>query len=239
MTLALRKFKGRFANQLFEYANLRQVAKESGQEYECPPWIGQKLFGLKDKPPNRHSTLFGTDFPKHSSFYDKELFQALYTPIDEIRKQVGALPSLLKMMGHDIVAIHLRRGDYGTFRRKTARWCFVAPTQWYLDWLHDHLHDLIDPVLVIASDEPDKVVTDFRHFNVVIPTAIPEADFYADFYCLSHCDYLLTSNSTFSFAASMLASPHTQCWRPRLSKRKLIPYDPWNADVVFKDERYA
>lgn len=39
---------GRFGNQLFQYAFLRICAKNSGARVECPPWIGQTLFGHKD-----------------------------------------------------------------------------------------------------------------------------------------------------------------------------------------------
>ncbi len=39
---------GRFGNQLFQYAFLRICAEKSGARVECPPWIGQILFGHKD-----------------------------------------------------------------------------------------------------------------------------------------------------------------------------------------------
>jgi hypothetical protein len=39
---------GRFGNQLFQYAFLRICASESGSTVECPPWIGQSLFGHQD-----------------------------------------------------------------------------------------------------------------------------------------------------------------------------------------------
>lgn len=41
---------GRFGNQLFQYAFLKICAKNSGAKVECPPWIGQTLFGHKDPP---------------------------------------------------------------------------------------------------------------------------------------------------------------------------------------------
>jgi hypothetical protein len=41
---------GRFGNQVFQYAFLRSVARASGATYECPPWVGQKLFALDDPP---------------------------------------------------------------------------------------------------------------------------------------------------------------------------------------------
>jgi hypothetical protein len=41
---------GRFGNQLFQYAFLRICASKSGARVECPPWIGQTLFGHNDAP---------------------------------------------------------------------------------------------------------------------------------------------------------------------------------------------
>jgi hypothetical protein len=39
---------GRFGNQLFQYAFLRICAEKTGASIECPPWIGQTLFGHHD-----------------------------------------------------------------------------------------------------------------------------------------------------------------------------------------------
>lgn len=41
---------GRFGNQIFQYAFLRLCAQKSGARVECPPWIGQTLFGHQDDP---------------------------------------------------------------------------------------------------------------------------------------------------------------------------------------------
>ena len=220
--------KGRFANQLFQYAYLRQEAKD---EYQCPSWIGQTLFGLNDPAPDKNAVEIGYRFPKHSSYYDKELFKSLFVPIDGIKNEIDKYIKQFKQ-GRILVGLHLRRGDYGTFRRKNARWCFVAPSQWYLDWLADR--EFSEPVIFIASEEAEKLSDDFAgKYETFYWT---DKNFYWDFYTLTQSDYLLISNSTFGFAASMLSQ--AECFRPRLSLKKLIPYDPWNAPLVFKDERY-
>jgi hypothetical protein len=41
---------GRFGNQIFQYAFLRVCAVNSGARVQCPPWVGQQLFGLTDPP---------------------------------------------------------------------------------------------------------------------------------------------------------------------------------------------
>jgi hypothetical protein len=44
---------GRFGNQIFQYAFLRICAAKSGAHVECPPWIGQTIFGHHDPPISR------------------------------------------------------------------------------------------------------------------------------------------------------------------------------------------
>jgi hypothetical protein len=62
--------------------------------------------------------------------------------------------------------------------------------------------------------------------------ALPEAPFYLDFSLLGTCDVLAISNSTFSFAASMLSDRGKSFFRPHIPTQKLIPFDPWNAEVL-------
>lgn len=223
--------KGRFANQLFQYAHLRQ---ESPGEYQCPPWVGQYLFGLTDPPVTKGAQDLGYRFPLNADYYDKDLFRFLFRPA----VRCGVV-SDLQAKGRTVIGLHLRRGDYGTFRRRSARWCFVAPSAWYLDWLKENVGRFASPILYIASDEPDKVMPDFAEYDTVYPgPEYPDAPFWRDFYSLTQCDVLLISNSTFGFAASMLNERATEFWRPRLSLQKLVPYDPWHSEIVLRDESY-
>ena len=221
--------KGRFANQLFQYAYLRQ---ESGGDYQCPKWIGQLLFNLNDPSPTKGTPELSYKFPKDSTYYNENLFKSLFKPKMQLKEMLDTEISLHKK-GRPLVGIHLRRGDYGTFRKRSARWCFVAPTDWYLDWLAERQLD--NPVLFIASEEAESLGKDFSDYDVFF---WKDKNFYWDFYTLTRSNYLLISNSTFGFAASMLNEKAEEFYRPRLSQKKLIPYDPWNAPLVFKDERY-
>lgn len=221
--------QGRFANSLFQYAHLRQRA---GTDYECPSWIGQRLFGLTDPPPTGQAHDIGTRFPDDASWYDKELFRRLFRPPIQIRIRP---PSDVTLIG-----VHIRHGDYGSFKRKSARWTFVAPCQWYRDWLNANLDRFAKPYLYVATDDPSNVRQEFDGYPVYAPVwAVPHASFYSDFYGLTQCDYLLISNSTFSFAASMLNERVKECWRPRLGEKRLIRYDPWDSKIVLKDELYG
>lgn len=264
MTVTMRKLgrMGRFGNQLFQYAYLRLLCSD----YQCPPWIGQRLFGHEDPPVTLRlpritqekcydwdkSPLNGRDnidakayCAFHTSCYAgrEAEFCALFQPLESVRRIVDPPVQRLRLIGNTVVGLHLRRGDYGTFKRKSARWAFVAPTIWYRRWLDYWLPRLDRPVIVIATDEPERVLPDFMEYTVhTVPESPDWAPFYGDFYTLSQCDIILTSNSTFSFAASMLACENKQWlmrfWRPRLSKEELINYNPWNAYPVLTDERY-
>lgn len=248
--------KGRFGNQLFQYAFLRMTAKD----YQCPTWVGQALFGHDDPPVTfdfhkvkeqqvydyENSHLIGQDniditgyFQYHTRWIaDRNYWRSLFQPVPSVCRAVSDTIEKLRAKGRTIVGLHLRRGDYGTFKRKSARWCFVAPTGWYIQWLNDNMFRLDNPVLFIASDEPDKVVQDFFQYDVVVSDTSFEPDYYEDFYTLTQCDVMLISNSSFGFAASMLNTKATEFYRPRLSEKRLIPYDPWNAYPTLHDERY-
>lgn len=249
---------GRFANQLFQYAFLRIFCKE----YQCPPWIGQYLFGHDDPPvmvklPRireektyhiKDSKVIGRDnvdivgyFQYHTSCYrpHQKEFRSLFQPTAEVKAQMQPTLEAMARKGRTWVGLQLRRGDYGTFKRKSARWAFVAPTAWYVAWLKDMWHRLYEPVLYVASDEPWKVLADFKDYSPVVAVSQPQkAPFYTDFYMLSQCDFMLISNSSFGFAASMLNERAEVFFRPRLSRKALIPYLPWHDFTVYTDERY-
>jgi len=233
--LAMRKLgkKGRFANQLLQYAYLRI---QSGDDYQCPPWIGQELFGLQDPPVTNGTPELTYKFSLNAGFYApyKDKIREWFTPADS-KKYYSDISDNAIENGYTLIGLHLRRGDYGTFKRKSARWCFVAPVEWYLEWLEENTERFDKPILVIATDEPElrKEFSDYR----VIENG-PATDCYYDFYALTRCDVLLISNSTFGFAASMLNTRAKEFYRPRLSLKKLVPYNPWSDPLVLRDERY-
>ena len=252
---------GRFANQIFQYAFLKIYAQEHNLRVETPSWIGQTIFGHNDSPSTKSLPLFqektnniqdaiipNTDrvfknvdfwgyFQYNTKYYApyKEYFRSLYKPVSKIQTKMVQGLQKLRNQGKTVVGIHLRRGDYG------YQDFFIAPSQWYLEWLNNIWSTLDKPILFIASDEIDKVKQDFSKYNPVIVSdldcEIPEADFYPDFYLLSKCDILAISNSSFSFAASMLNEQGKLFMRPHLPSKKLISFDPWSAETIFRDAK--
>jgi len=254
---------GRFANQLFQYAFIKLHAARHGLTAHVPAWVGNALFGATDPPPRRAlplvrqtSPVLAADavatavpplrnvdlwgyFQYSSSFYakDKAFFRNLFKPMPAIKTRLDAALTRLMAGKRTLVALHLRRGDYGYGH------FFVAQTGWYRDWLETLWDSLPAPLLYVASDEPEAVLDDFADYAPAcradlgdlgeITTLCP---CYPDFYVLTRADQLAISNSSFSFAAAMLNEKATVFRRPRLGLKKLIPFDPFDAEVIFRDE---
>jgi len=254
---------GRFGNQIFQYVFLRIYAQEYNLRVETPAWIGQELFGFSDPPiraqlplaemPNGQvpfwldsafrdrMPLAGVDFKGyfqyHTKYYAgyKEFLRSLFRPRPPIEARVRVGLESLRRRGKTLVGLRLRRGDFGHDHH------FIAPTEWYKEWLHGFWDTLEEPVLFVASDQPEAVTEDFREYRPVtgadLNVPLAEAPYYLDHYILTQCDAVAVSNSTFSFLACMFNERANIFVRPRLSCRKLIPFDPWNSTSNFKDEK--
>ena len=252
---------GRFANQLFQYAFLKCYGRTHGQRVETPAWIGQKLFGHADPAisrslpelrersnlltealvPNAPEPFRNVDFwgyfQYNTRYYapQRDYFRSLFRPTPAVLAQVQPMVERLRRRGKTVVGLHLRRGDYG------YEHFFVAPTAWYLEWLRGLWPTLEDPVLFIASDEPAKVLADFAEFQPItakdLGAPLPGAEFYPDFHLLTQCDALAISNSSFSFAAALLNERATIFARPHLPTAKLIPFNPWNSETIFREAK--
>lgn len=249
--------RGRFGNQIFQYAFLKIYAKIFNLEVATPSWVGQKLFGANDpkihanlpvvresKHPNLKNIFtepkprfincdFAGYFQFHTKYYApyKDYFLSLFVPIPEVEEEMKKGLKKLYSKGRTIVGIHIRRGDYTKYKNSPVY--YSVPIKWYKDWLKSIWSELDHPVLYIASDDIKKIAPEFSEYNPVTTNDIFEAfliaDFYPDFYVLTQCNYLAISNSTFSFSASMLNNKANTFMRPTLKTRKLIPFNPWNS----------
>lgn len=239
---------GRFGNQLFQYAALKIYARLNGLRAEVPlDWDGRKWFvGCNDLPISRRVRgqtipteciwLNGNGFEGydikgycqyHTSLFApyKDYFRLLYKfikPLERVLKE-----SLPQEQG-TLIGIHIRLSDY----RLPGRSANIAPKKWYLDWLRDNWKKFDNPVLFIASDEIDNVIEEFREYKPHAYSA--GANFLYDFYTLSHCDYLLISNSTFSFTAAMLNEKGKEFHRPDFEKEKMVSFDPWDSKPLLE-----
>jgi len=246
---------GRFGNQLLQYGFLRLYAARHRLVAETPDWIGRYLYGCSDPGissalPSVSENLVDlpaalrgelTDPPRNcdlNGYFCGDTrhwgpvaaeFRDIFQPVPAIRGTIEKALSRLRERGRTIVAIHLRRGDFGYGR------FWIAPAGWYLQWLRCVWPDLEQPVLYVASDAPDAAAP-FAEFSPLqnhdldaSPDPLP---FLLDHFVLSRADYLAISNSSFSFSAAMLNPGLSVAMRPHPDRRELVPFDPWAAPVL-------
>jgi hypothetical protein len=247
---------GRFGNQILEYCYLRIYGHVHRLQIEVPDWTGRWLFDLDDPhsgdplpPVNETLDLIGPSLTEnsapvlanhdlwgycqcHTSYFrpHQGLFRTLCRPGARLQPLVDRAMVRLKERGRALVAIHLRRGDY-----KGGEFFWPAPASWYLEWLKEIWRDLDEPVLYVASDDASAS----REFAPFSPTTaedlgvtVPGAEMYLDFHILAHADVLAISNSSFSVCAAMLNERARSFMRPEPNKRRLVPFDPWNTEVL-------
>ena len=110
-----------------------------------------------------------------------------------------------------------------TFNSRTQPWFRLVPEDWYLAWLRTIWPTLRDPLLFVATDEPDAILPLFREFEAVSATfgaaaqALP--DHVCDFEILRRADYLAICNSSFSRMAAILAPSTQRCFLPSFQTR--------------------
>ena len=260
VTMSTLGANGRFGNQLLQYAFLRMYAAAYRLDYQAPAWLGTWLYDLADPPvtetlPRVHEardrleeSLVGASgivFRRHDleGYFCKStrylaghagLFRRLFTPGRLTRALADDAIAALRARGRTVVALHLRRGDYG--------WgpFWIAPVDWYLAWLAPLWPALDRPVLYIASDDPGLKAA-FAAYGPVGAEDIsarsawlPHLDFFVDHWVLSRADLVAISNSTFSFTATMLNAAGSACWRPERQTGRLVRYDPWDAPVLLE-----
>ena len=175
---------GRFANQLFQYAYVRFYALRHGLDAVFPPWKGQEFFALDDQPwdglalpelrfgpfNDEDRVLWNRDKPpinidlrgyfqeipscwsKHRAF-----IRRMFTIRAEYEKTIKSWCREQTLGGRrTLVAVHIRRGDYRDFQnRSDLPWFRLVPEEWYLQWLRSIWQALRDPILYVATDEPE------------------------------------------------------------------------------------
>lgn len=247
---------GRFGNQLLQYGTLRACADRLGLELEAPDWIGRALYGLDDPLPQaplpvlleeefdlpavldgRSDACAGRDVVGYFCgdttplAPHRTLFRSLFTPVGAVAERMETALARLRGDGRTVVAIHLRRGDFGGAR------FWIAPEIWYLDWLAALWPTLDRPVLFLATDAPE-LAARFSAYAPIraqdLADPLPGAEFFLDHWILSRADALAASNSSFSITAAMLNAGARIFVRPDRRLERLVPFDPWGGPVLWE-----
>ena len=263
LTMSTLGFNGRFGNQLLQYACLRALGETHGLRVEAPEWIGRWLYDLADPLPSAPLSQLREDGDNvarlllpgaapealrnrdlwgyccyHTRYFrpHRDLIRRLFAPGARLQPRLDSAMARIHARGRTLVALHLRRGDFGYGR------FWIAPERWYLDWLTDLWPTLEQPVLYVASDDP-ALVGAFAAYRPLaaadLGSEIPGAEFLIDFHVLTQAHALAISNSSFSFAAGLLNANATCFMRPDLAAGRLVAYDPWDADVLLPDPNAA
>jgi len=252
--------RGRFGNQLLQYAYARIYADRHALELEVPDWIGRDLYGLDDPLPRTKLepidesqadfgailrgvspvALAGRDLSGYFAWDTRGWGEAAgeFRRLFRLRPALGEpLEAEFQRLTADTgtrVAIHLRRGDFGQGR------FWVAPVAWYLDWLQTLWPRLDRPCLFLATDAPELEAA-FAPFRPLLArdfrVEYPGAQFLVDHFVLSRAEHLAISNSSFSFSAALLNERLVGAVRPDPDARRLAPFAPWQAPVLLDATR--
>ncbi|HEX8662620.1 MAG TPA: glycosyltransferase [Beijerinckiaceae bacterium] len=249
---------GRFANQLMQYAYVRLYALRHGLRPAVPHWIGADLYRRRDPSADgvnvKELRFYAFDND------DLHLWRVPHPPVDvdlwgyfqelpacwkphrALLRRFYALPAALSNPleqrlaavtdtgRHDLVAIHVRRGDYRTLHRQGLPWYRPVPEEWYVAWLRELWPRLREPILYVATDEPEAVLPHFTEFEPIGAGALEVLGLPADvldFEIMRRAGHLAIANSSFSRMAAILAPESQACACPDFGKRALAAYEPW------------
>jgi FkbM family methyltransferase len=192
-----------------------------------PGWVD---FFRKHNP-SFQSTDFVGYFMEHSSCLapEKDYIRSLFRFSSKFEEFFNGRVQALKSQRQKILAIHLRRGDYGTD-------CFFrAPCAWYEKWIKENSLNPEEWLVYICSESPEPYLSRFPGYLVASAGSLGvDANMasYLDFYIMTKADYVLTANSSYSFIATMLNESATGFACPNVDTASLEKFDPWNAPVL-------
>ena len=251
---------GRFANSLFQYIFVHTYARDMDYTPVHQMWSGDDIFNVKAgtaSPPMlpnkveergyefKDSSITGDPKPRpacdFSGFFQyqtryylphQEMIQDHLTFKGIYAKRRDQIRALFDSQPGPVITAHLRRGDFGTGI------FFIAPEVWYLDWLSTLREEHPEFSVYIASDDIDAVKSAFSDYPLLTEADLPKSElaheFATDFIALTQGDAIAISNSSFSFAASMLNTRSKLFVRPVLERERLEYFDPWNSPVLLR-----
>lgn len=162
---------------------------------------------------------------------ERDFIRSLFCFAPEFNQAAAQRLARLRNLRPKVLAIHLRRGDYG------SGYFFRAPCVWYEDWLSRSGFDSSQWVVYICSEAPAQYLKRFVGFQTADAASLGATATLApflDFYILAQADYVLVANSSFSFMAAMLNEKAIGFMRPCAQQEALVSFEPWDAPVLFR-----
>lgn len=188
---------------------------------------------FKESIPAFASTDYWGYFMGHSRdlVADRDFIRGLFRFHPEFVESAERRLARLRSSRRKILAVHLRRGDYG------YGYFFRAPCAWYEAWLSRSGLDPTEWAVYVCSETPADYRGRFAGFKTADASDLGAAGSlaaYLDFYVMTKADKVLTSNSSFSFMATMLNENASEFLRPSAEMEELVPFDPWDADALLR-----
>jgi FkbM family methyltransferase len=161
---------------------------------------------------------------------DKDYIRSLFCFVPEFREVAGS--KLAALCGtRRLLAVHLRRGDYGYGH------FFRAPCSWYEKWVRGLGLNPSEWLIYVCSEEPATYRGRFAGFCTADAGDLgvsSDLAAYMDFYVMTQADQVLVANSSFSFMAAMLNEKASVFARPCAQRQALVEFDPWDAPVLLR-----
>jgi hypothetical protein len=196
--------------------------------------LGDPLELIERCDPEFRSTDFWGYFQLHTSCLraHRGLIRRLFARRERYAAAEALVFERLRAGGKRVVAVHLRRGDYGYDA------FFRAPCAWYERWVEAEGLDAGGHLIFVCSEDAEHYASRFKGYEVVTSAGYAEElgldRWLLEFLVLCNSDVLAISNSTFSFFASLLNCKAHRFVRPRLESGGLESFDPWDAEPFFK-----
>lgn len=164
---------------------------------------------------------------------DRDFIRGLFRFVPKFVEFSNRRLAKLRSRRPRILAVHLRRGDYG------YSYFFRAPCAWYENWIRHQGLNPAEWIIYICSENPAPYRHRFKGFETADASDLGASSAlatYLDFYVLTQADHVLISNSSYSFMAAMLNEKSTSFARPCAQSEQLISFNPWDAPVVLRHE---
>lgn len=183
-------------------------------------------------------------FHYHTKFLKKykELFTQTFAFNEILFKK---LKSKLDKLGDvTIIAVHVRATDYIDSEKLNGGYGFALSPSFSeinetLRMLSSSSQIGCQPLVYLASDDMEYAGKEFDSFGIkylscrdIFDEDIDCPELFLDFFILSAAEYLLISNSSFSFTAAMLNESGKAFYRPNKDSKKYELFDPWNDYIL-------
>lgn len=201
---------------------LSRINRYDGPELNQLPVLGE--WGV-DRTDQLDSVKFQGLFqnPKFFDHHREELIQ-LFNPTEEIRTQL--VEKYKHLLNQNTVAIHVRRGDYLTFKIGDDKIMYnLSEDSDYYEQALKYFDPEQHHFVIFSNDiEFTKNMPAFKHLKYV--TYVDKQKPHEDFYLMSFCKNHIIANSTFSWWAAYIGK--------QLNQKVIMPLKWWHADIAKK-----